>query len=85
MADMLAAKSAIQQAVVEVTNAKQARAWLRYQHYLYSIGCQFDPFLESFTRAQHHCILAAFSHAVEKVDKAIKITHNSNLKCHLGL
>jgi len=34
MADVLAAKSTIQDAVVEGTNAKQGCTWFRYKHYL---------------------------------------------------
>jgi hypothetical protein len=52
MANMLAEKSSIQQEVVEGTNTKQARTRIRYKTYLYSIGCQYDLFLESFTTAQ---------------------------------
>jgi len=64
MADLLATESAMQDAVVEGSNAKQARAWLRFNLYLTWIGYQHDPILESLSRAQCHRILAAFAHAV---------------------
>jgi hypothetical protein len=64
LADLLAAKLAMQDAMVEGTNAKQARAWFCFNLYLTSIGYQHDPFLESLSRAQRHRILAAFAHAV---------------------
>ncbi len=66
MADLSAAESAIQGAVVEDTNKKQSRAWNRYNSYLLSIGCQADPFLEQFSRAQCHRILAAYAHAIRE-------------------
>jgi len=66
MVDLLAVKSAMQDAVVEGTNMKQACAWLRYTNYLTSIGCHQDPFLDNFSRAWRHKILAAFAHAVRE-------------------
>lgn len=66
MAEYIAAKSAIQNAVVKGTNVKQTRAWLRFTNYLSSIGCQDDPFLENFTRTQRNRILAAFAHSVRE-------------------
>jgi hypothetical protein len=66
MADMLATKSTLNQAVVERTYANQARAWARYTRYLFSIACQHDIFLESFTRAQKHRIFSAFAHAIRE-------------------
>jgi hypothetical protein len=60
LADLHAAESAMQGAVVEATNAKQALAWTRYKHYLQSIGIINDEFFENFSRHQKHKILSAF-------------------------
>jgi hypothetical protein len=65
MADLSAAKSASQGAVVQGTNKKQSLSWTRYKNYLSSIGF-YDIFLESFSRAQRHRILAAFAHALQE-------------------
>jgi hypothetical protein len=59
-------KSTIKDAVVQVTNVKKSCAWSRYNEYLLSIGCNQDPFLESFSQAHCHRILAAFAHAVQE-------------------
>jgi hypothetical protein len=64
LVDLLAVESAMQEAVVERTNAMQAHAWFRYTNYLTSIGCLQDPFLDNFSRAQRHRILAACAHAI---------------------
>jgi len=66
LGDLFAAKSTIQDAVVQGTNAKQARAWSRFNSYLILIGCYNDPYLESFSRAQRHRILVAFAHAIRE-------------------
>jgi hypothetical protein len=73
MADMLATKSTIQQAVVEGANPKEARAWIRYKTYLYSIGWRYDIFFKSFTTAEQHCIFAAFAHAIREGQFSSKI------------
>jgi hypothetical protein len=52
LADISAAQAASEGAVVEGTNAKQVRAWARFQHYLRSIGLSSDPYLDGFTQFQ---------------------------------
>jgi hypothetical protein len=47
LADLSAAQSATQGALVESTNQKQTLAWNRFRDYLLSIGCQGDPFSNS--------------------------------------
>jgi hypothetical protein len=63
---MSAAQSTSRAAMVEGTNAKQVRAWTRFQRYLGIIGVVDDPFLDSFSRFQRIRILSAFAHAIRE-------------------
>jgi hypothetical protein len=66
LADLSAAQSAAKGAVVEGTNAKQVRAWTRFQAYLQSIGFLSDPYLDNFSRDQKIKILSAFAQSISK-------------------
>jgi hypothetical protein len=66
MADLLAAQSATEGAMVEGTNAKQIHAWNRYQQYFTSIGLQEDLFLDNFSRAQKHRLLSTFDQSIHE-------------------
>jgi hypothetical protein len=52
LADLSAAQAASEGAVVKGTNAKQVRAWARFQRYLQSIGLSSNPYLDGFTQFQ---------------------------------
>jgi hypothetical protein len=52
--------------VIEGTNAKQVRAWVRFQRYLGSIGFQQDPFLDNFSPPQRTRIISAFAQAIRE-------------------
>jgi len=66
LADLSAAQSAASGAVVQGTNAKQIRAWSRFQRYLNAIGLSSDPFLDGFTQFQRTKILSAFAQALRE-------------------
>jgi len=79
LADLFAAQSAAKGAVVQGTDAKQVRAWRRFQLYLASIGIPSDPYLDEFSQPQKTKILSAFAHAIRegrlcdgKVSKSVK-------------
>jgi hypothetical protein len=79
LVDLSAAQSAAKGAVVEGTNANQVHAWLRFNHYLASIGLQGDPFLDNFSSSKQTKILSNFAHDIrdgqfcdEKHYKSIK-------------
>jgi hypothetical protein len=76
LADLFAAKHAIENSVVEGTNAKQARNWERYKTYLISIGLYGDPYLDNFSCGQKHQILSAFAQAVREGRFSIRGTTN---------
>ncbi len=52
--------------MVERTTVKQVRAWNWYKLYLLSIALQDDLYLDSFSRAQKHKILSAFTHPIRE-------------------
>jgi hypothetical protein len=52
--------------VIEGTNAKQVRAWVRFQRYLGSIGLQQDPFLDNISPPQRTRIISAFAQAIRE-------------------
>jgi hypothetical protein len=52
--------------VVQGTNAKQIRAWSRFQCYLGYIGLSSDPYLDGFSQFQRAKIISAFAHAFQE-------------------
>jgi hypothetical protein len=86
LADLSAAELAAKGAVVEGTNAKQVRAWGRFQIYLLSIGIRNDEYLNNFSRPQKHKILSAFTHSMRKArfcTKATKIIKSESVRTTL--
>ncbi len=79
MADLHAAKFAVQGAVVKGTNTKHTRTWNRYKSYLASIGIQDNWFLDSFSIGQKHRILSAFAHAIRE-GRFCNAKHHSTVK-----
>jgi hypothetical protein len=86
LADITAAESAMQGAVVETTDAKQALAWERYKYYLSSIGISKDYYLDNFDRHQKHKILSAFCNAIREgrlLTKQNKINKSTSVQAAL--
>ena len=52
--------------MVEGTNAKQVRAWSRFQQYLGTIGLGDDRYLDNLTQFQRTKVLSAFAHALRE-------------------
>ena len=66
LADIAAAESTMQGAVVETTNKKQALAWSRFKVYLNSIGIIDDDYMDNFNKHQKQKILSAFCNAIRE-------------------
>jgi hypothetical protein len=66
MADLIAAVTAHERAVMGATNEDQAwsrRRWIKYHN---SIGLSQDPFLNRFNRCQQNLLICAFATAVRE-------------------
>ncbi len=86
MADITAAESAMQGAVVKTTDGKQTLAWARYKAYLTSIGITRDWYLDSFNIYQKHKILSAFCNAIREgrlLSKQNKCNKSSSVRATL--
>jgi hypothetical protein len=66
LADIAAAESTMQGAVVETTNKKQALTWSRFKVYLNSIGIIDDDYMDNFNKHQKQKILSAFCNAIRE-------------------
>jgi hypothetical protein len=64
MADLIIAEATRQKAVTGKTHTDEDRAFQRWNEYIASIGIEYDPFLDTFTRHQRNTLIGAFAIAV---------------------
>jgi hypothetical protein len=66
MADLIAAATAHDRAVMGATHEDQAWSHRQWIEYLKSIGLSHDPFLNRFNRCQQNLLICAFATAVRE-------------------
>jgi hypothetical protein len=66
MADLIAAETSREGAVMGSTNKNHAWSWCQFTKYPETVGIGQDVFLDSFTRSQRNKIIGAFAMALRE-------------------
>ena len=77
MADLLATKSVIKEAVIEGTNAKQTHTWNHCKSYFFSIGRQDKRYLTELKNTETSV------HLLKHSDDVVFVTKNLPIQCQI--